>query len=225
MHRFLEGVATTPACFQELQVRGMPHWGEDSPQPLMPIPCCCVANSCSDGLSRQIKSVLGGGAARSKDEEDFHRALAKLFPKASEQKLSWDRALALFVVDTEGSAVCYQNPRRKRVLGVLEHCTSCRMDSRGNDKLRRQGRPTTSTRPTPTPPTTPTTSTFSPWLSMDTPKIGRPAGCSAACRAWQRRRKAEKNRAPVFVHQGLRTVHPFVADVSGQEWAKKPTHG
>jgi len=190
LHRYVEGAAMTPSCFRELQVRGMPHWCEESlsaiRQPMMPPPCCCVSNSCSDGLSRQIKSVLGDGAARSKDEEDFHRALAKLFPNASEQKLRWDRALALFVVDTAGSAVCYQNPRRKRVLGVLEHCSSCGFGRRGKDRPMGQPRPTT------TATTPPTTTTTSPWMN-GTPKRGRPAGCSAACRAWQRRRRAEKN--------------------------------
>ena len=183
LHRYVEGAAITPSCFRELQVRGMPHWCEESlsaiQQPMMQPPCCCMSNTCSDGLSRQITSVLGDGAARSEAEEDFHRALAKLFPKASEQNLRWNRALALFVVDTAGSAVCYKNPKRTRVLGVLEHCSSCGFLRREKGRLMRQPR------------TTMTATTSPPWMDC-TPKRGRPAGCSAACRAWQRRRRAEK---------------------------------
>ena len=196
LHRFLEGAATTPACFQELRVRGMDLWKPDSfalvqaGQPQMPSPCCCVSNSCSDGLTRQIKAVLRCGAARSNEEEDLHQALIKLFPHANKEKQKWDRALALFVVDTDGTAVCYQNARRKRVLGVLDHCKSCSLKTTGSGILTREGRPTapTTTTETTTTPKRPTAPTISAWLNA-TPKKGRPFGCSAACRAWHKRQE------------------------------------
>ena len=129
VHRFVDGTSLTPSCFRELQVRGMPHWSEESlptmHQPIQPS-CCCASNNCSDGLSRQIMGVLADRATRAEaEEEDFLRPLAKLFPNAAAESLRWDTALALFVVDAGGSAVCYQNPKRARVLGVLEHCTDC----------------------------------------------------------------------------------------------------
>jgi len=197
LHRFLEGAATTPACFQELRVRGMDLWKPDAfalvpaGQPQMPSPCCCVSNSCSDGLTRQIKAVLRCGAARSNEEEDFHQALIRLFPQANKEKQKWDKALALFVVDTDGTAVCYQNAKRKGVVGVLDHCQSCILvKTREKAILTKEGRPTApppAAETTP-PPKRPTAPTSSAWLNA-TPKKGRPFGCSAACRAWHKRQE------------------------------------